>query len=243
MKYNYLFTIFCLFVFGAIQAQTNCEPIPNFKCDFCYDNALIPQAKAQFEQGVDYFYFKGTSAKKFTKIMLPKSPSLEYLVKLSDDKSLKLNSKDVLFLQEALKNWDKYAVEAMVKKVTETLRTSEDLAKLAIEEKTPSGLGVQILDKGNGKQAEVGKKVKVHYRGYLNNATVFDASFNRGQAFEFPLGQGRVIKGWDEGIAKLKVGDHAILRIPAELGYGPRSTGSIPANSELIFEVILMDVE
>ena len=105
---------------------------------------------------------------------------------------------------------------------------------------TASGLTYQILSKGNGKKANAGDNVTVHYTGKLTNDTVFDSSIPRGQPFKFKLGQGQVIKGWDEGIAYLHVGDKARLTIPANLGYGERATGKIPANSVLIFDVELI---
>ncbi len=107
---------------------------------------------------------------------------------------------------------------------------------------TASGLQIQIIEHGKGKQAEAGKKVKVHYTGKFLNDTVFDSSVKRGDPFTFKLGAGQVIKGWDEGIALLKVGDKAILTIPPALGYGERAQGPIPANSTLKFEVQLLDV-
>lgn len=108
--------------------------------------------------------------------------------------------------------------------------------------KTASGLEYTITTKGNGKKAQAGDKVKVHYTGKLLNDTVFDSSVKRGQPYEFKLGAGQVIKGWDEAIQLLQVGDKATLKIPANLAYGDRSNGMIPANSTLIFDVELMDV-
>lgn len=108
--------------------------------------------------------------------------------------------------------------------------------------KTASGLEYTITSKGNGKQAKAGDKVKVHYTGKLTNGTKFDSSVDRGTPFSFKLGAGQVIKGWDEGIALLNVGDKATLTIPSELGYGAQATGSIPANSVLVFDVELLDI-
>jgi len=107
---------------------------------------------------------------------------------------------------------------------------------------TTSGLQYTITLKGNGKKPMNGDKVVVHYTGKLTNDTVFDSSVKRGQPFSFKLGAGQVIKGWDEGIALLNVGDKATLRIPPELGYGPQANGKIPANSVLIFDVELLDI-
>lgn len=107
---------------------------------------------------------------------------------------------------------------------------------------TASGLKVVFTKKGDGAQAKVGSKVKVHYTGKLTNGTIFDNSLDRGEPISFPLGQGYVIPGWDEGIAMMRVGDKATLVIPPQLGYGERGSGSIPPNSTLIFDVELMDV-
>jgi peptidylprolyl isomerase len=109
--------------------------------------------------------------------------------------------------------------------------------------KTASGLEYTLMTKGCGNMPQAGDVVKVHYTGKLTNDTVFDSSISRGQPFEFKLGKGQVIKGWDEGIALMHVGDKMKLRIPAELGYGGRSMGKIPANSVLIFDVELMDIK
>ena len=97
---------------------------------------------------------------------------------------------------------------------------------------------------GKGTQATSGKTVSVHYTGKLSNGTKFDSSYDRGQPIEFPLGEGRVIPGWDEGIALLKVGGKATFIIPPNLAYGSRGAGGvIPPNATLIFEVELMDVK
>ncbi len=110
-------------------------------------------------------------------------------------------------------------------------------------QKTASGLQYSILKKGNGIRPEQGDKVFVHYVGKLMNDTIFDSSYKRGEPFSFNLGEGRVIKGWDEGIALLQEGDSALLIIPPDLGYGNRAIGSIPANSTLKFIVSLEKVE
>jgi len=106
---------------------------------------------------------------------------------------------------------------------------------------TSSGLKYMILEPGDGPATTVGQDVSVNYYGVLTNGSMFDNSFKRGQAFTFPLGAGRVIKGWDEGVALLKSGDHAVLFIPSELGYGKRGSGAaIPGDSELIFYIEVM---
>lgn len=109
---------------------------------------------------------------------------------------------------------------------------------------TPSGLQYEDLVVGNGAQPQNGQKVIVHYTGWLTNGTKFDSSVDRGQPFDFVLGQGQVIKGWDEGVATMKIGGKRKLVIPASLGYGARGAGGvIPPNSTLVFEVQLLNVQ
>ena len=96
---------------------------------------------------------------------------------------------------------------------------------------------------GTGAEAVAGKKVTVNYVGTLTDGTKFDSSIDRGQPFTFTLGAGEVIKGWDQGVAGMKVGGERKLTIPPELGYGSSAQGSIPANSTLIFDVTLLDVQ
>jgi FKBP-type peptidyl-prolyl cis-trans isomerase len=108
---------------------------------------------------------------------------------------------------------------------------------------TSSGLQFWDIVVGAGATAAAGKTVKVHYTGWLTDGKKFDSSVDRGQPFSFPLGGGRVIKGWDEGVAGMKVGGKRQLRIPPELGYGARgASGVIPPNATLIFDVELLDV-
>lgn len=108
---------------------------------------------------------------------------------------------------------------------------------------TASGLIYQEKVKGTGARAIAGKKVKVHYTGTLLNGTKFDSSRDRNEPFEFTLGQGQVIKGWDEGIALMNVGGKATLIIPSTIGYGDRDMGTIPPYSTLVFDVELLDVK
>ncbi|MBL9100692.1 MAG: FKBP-type peptidyl-prolyl cis-trans isomerase [Myxococcales bacterium] len=96
---------------------------------------------------------------------------------------------------------------------------------------------------GDGAEARTGDTVSVHYRGTLKDGTEFDSSLSRPRPLVFPLGQGRVIKGWDVGIAGMKVGGLRKLIIPAELAYGDRARGKIPANADLTFTVELMAVK
>ena len=109
--------------------------------------------------------------------------------------------------------------------------------------KTESGLQYVIIEEGTGQKAVAGKKVKVHYTGKLEDGTEFDSSIKRGRPIEFTLGAGQVIKGWDEGIGDMRVGDKRQLIIPPELAYGATGAGSIPPNAVLIFDVELVEVE
>jgi FKBP-type peptidyl-prolyl cis-trans isomerase len=109
--------------------------------------------------------------------------------------------------------------------------------------RTRSGLEYWDIKTGDGATAVAGKPVRVHYTGWLTNGTKFDSSVDRGQPLSFPLGAGRVIKGWDEGVAGMKVGGKRQLRIPPDLGYGPRGAGGvIPPNATLVFDVELVEV-
>ena len=113
---------------------------------------------------------------------------------------------------------------------------------------TSSGLQINDVKVGTGASPKTGQTCVMHYTGWLyvdgKKAAKFDSSVDRGQPFEFPIGTGRVIKGWDEGVASMKVGGKRELIIPASLGYGARGAGGvIPPNATLIFEVELLDIK
>ena len=104
-----------------------------------------------------------------------------------------------------------------------------------------SDLKIEVLNEGNGEVAETGQNVSVHYTGWLTDGTKFDSSVDRGQPFQFPLGAGRVIQGWDKGVQGMKIGEKRKLTIPPEMGYGARGAGAvIPPNATLVFEVELL---
>ena len=108
---------------------------------------------------------------------------------------------------------------------------------------TSSGLQYVEITIGTGATAKAGQTVSVHYTGWLENGNKFDSSVDRGQPFSFPLGAGRVIKGWDEGVQGMQVGGKRKLIIPSNLGYGARGAGgAIPPHATLIFEVELLGV-
>ncbi len=115
---------------------------------------------------------------------------------------------------------------------------------------TPSGLGYEVITApaADAKQPEAGQTVQVHYTGWLDEngkpGTKFDSSVDRGTPFEFPVGMGYVIKGWDEAVADMKTGEKRRIYLPSELGYGARGAGgAIPPNADLIFDVELLDIK
>ncbi len=163
----------------------------------------------------------------------------------------KIDSIEIIRVGTTAENWD---AEATFKTFNEEKekRQAEEIARAEAEiekhaagfEKTDSGLRYKILENGDGKKAERGNTVSVHYEGSLTNGQVFDSSFQRNQPIEFQIGVGQVIPGWDEGIGLLKVGDKARLVIPSQLAYGSAGAGGvIPPNAALIFDVELMDVK
>ena len=144
---------------------------------------------------------------------------------------------DPVKLDKSIHDTKSVAVIAEEKKQEETV--ANDVKKL------DSGLVIETLKKaGTGAVAPTrGKRVTVHYTGTLIDGTKFDSSVDRGEPFSFTLGVGQVIKGWDEGVALMLVGDSCKLTIPAELAYGSRGAGRlIPPNATLIFEVELLSV-
>ncbi|MFD3001109.1 FKBP-type peptidyl-prolyl cis-trans isomerase [Pontibacter toksunensis] len=130
--------------------------------------------------------------------------------------------------------------EADDKKIQEYLKANNvDMSAVTV---TNSGLYYQTVEPGTGPKVESGDNVEVHYTGTLLNGTKFDSSVDRGDTFEFMVGAGRVIKGWDEGLKLMKVGEKARLYIPSHLGYGRYPQGNIPPNSVLIFDIEVIGV-
>ncbi|MGB3292634.1 MAG: FKBP-type peptidyl-prolyl cis-trans isomerase [Phormidesmis sp.] len=108
---------------------------------------------------------------------------------------------------------------------------------------TDSGLRYEVIAEGDGASPQPGNRVFVHYVGTLEDGTKFDSSRDRGRPFDFTIGRGQVIKGWDEGVSMMQVGDRRKLIIPPELGYGARGAGGvIPPNATLIFDVELLRI-
>ncbi|HVD01524.1 MAG TPA: FKBP-type peptidyl-prolyl cis-trans isomerase [Candidatus Dormibacteraeota bacterium] len=119
---------------------------------------------------------------------------------------------------------------------------SDDFNETGETQTTPSGLQYVDTQTGTGPEAASGQQVTVHYTGWLTNGSKFDSSRDRGQPFRFGLGAGKVIKGWDEGVAGMKVGGRRKLIVPSGLGYGERGVGPIPPGATLVFAVELLGV-
>jgi FKBP-type peptidyl-prolyl cis-trans isomerase len=120
-------------------------------------------------------------------------------------------------------------------------KNNSDKKESAVQETTD--FKIEDLTVGTGDEAVAGKTVTVNYNGTLVDGTKFDSSYDRNEPFEFQLGAGQVIEGWDKGFAGMKVGGKRKLTIPASMGYGDQAVGPIPANSTLVFEVELLGVK
>lgn len=104
-------------------------------------------------------------------------------------------------------------------------------------------LGITTIQQGDGQEAQVGDTVSVHYEGTLSDGTKFDSSYDRGQPFEFTLGDNYVIEGWEKGVIGMKVGEIRELKIPSSMGYGESGNGIIPGNAGLIFKIELLEIK
>ncbi len=156
--------------------------------------------------------------------------------------------------EEAIELWKNFLNEQHKEKIKkmqkEAAKVKEEGKKFLEKNKekagvitTKSGLQYEILKQGEGKIPQKGEKVSVHYVGTLLNGKEFDSSVKRKKPFEFEVGKGRVIKGWDEALQLMPVGSKWKIYIPNELAYGERQTGMIPSGSLLIFEVELLDIK
>ena len=143
---------------------------------------------------------------------------------------------------KAFEEFNKSKADRIKKEKEKEHKMLKDLSKGFL--KTSSGLLYKFEKENNSQKPSNGNKVKVHYKGMLLDGTVFDSSFKRNQPIEFTLGIGQVIKGWDEGISLLGIGDKASFIIPSDLAYGASGAGGIiPPNATLVFEVELISAE
>jgi FKBP-type peptidyl-prolyl cis-trans isomerase len=161
-----------------------------------------------------------------------------------------IESLEIIRSGDEAQNWDalaafeKFISSGEERLAAEKARQAAELDKVAAGfDATESGLRYKIIQKGSGAKAESGKTVSVHYEGSLLNGQVFDSSYKRNEPIGFQLGVGQVIKGWDEGISLLQVGDKARFVIPSDLAYGSAGAGGvIPPDATLIFDVELIKV-
>ncbi len=215
--------VVCILAGVRMSANAQCDECSAklaYVADFCYTDSTFVGICGQFSEKQPNFLIK--NGKKAKYIPGTKKADESYFMLLATDSKLKLSAVEILFLQKAVKAWE---IE------------SRKFGYTYLE----SGLGLKKTVEGSGELPKVGDRVTVHYTGYLEDGTKFDSSVDRGQPFSFVLGAGQVIKGWDEGVALLKKGSTAFLRIPADLGYGSRARGQIPANATLIFEVEVLE--
>lgn len=253
---------FFLFLLGfvcavALQAQCEgCTQAEGFEADHCFTHSSMPGYCAQFKLDESFFYLQKKEGKEGMKLSLPDSMDMGTLHTFMSDKANKIKkSADALFVLKALESWNMKSetllaeqaakmAKAAAEKAASELFTEANLNEVQYEQKYPSGLKMHIIEQGGGTMPKAGQTVSVHYRGYLLTGKVFDESYKRGNPIVFPVGTGRVIRGWDESIMKLNVGSRALIYLPAEIAYGDRGAGAdIPPGATLVFDVVLMEVK
>ncbi len=186
--------------------------------DYCHTVDAFERYWAAFKDGEERFQVF-INKKKTLSLPVTTTPDYEYLLRIASNKKLKVSAKDILFIESAVNTWS-----------MESRKHGYDIDE--------TGLGIKIISEGTGEYPKMSENVVVHYTGWLLDGKKFDSSIDRGTPFNFSLGKGQVIKGWDQGVAKMKVGTKALLKIPSELGYGASGAGrAIPPNATLIFEI------
>lgn len=209
---------------SPVMAQDAPEDCPDDHADYCFSSPAAPGVFVAFTKDVDQFRFYAEGEKRPEKLPFPSGNGLKERVSYFREHGGELAPADVLIINRALTAWD-------------SAKTYLGFTK------HESGLWYKIDREGDGPKPKSGDKVKVHYRGQLLDGTEFDSSHKRGKPIEFPLGEGRVIKGWDTGIQLFREGGKGTLIVPPELGYGSRAMGNlIPPNSTLVFDIELVEV-
>lgn len=169
---------------------------------------------------------------------------IEYHVVLADvktDEEFKADQEAVKIQRQAEINAVKVRESEVAAKMTDIVKQYTGGALNSSITTTSSGLKYLVLNHGNGPKVESGQQVDVHYYGTLTSGEMFDNSFKRGQPYSVRVGNGNVIKGWDEGLALLNKGDQAVFFIPSNLGYGKAGQGAIPGDAELIFYIEILE--
>ncbi|WP_052444074.1 FKBP-type peptidyl-prolyl cis-trans isomerase [Flammeovirga sp. OC4] len=223
---NFLFLTTILSFIFSVSAYAQCDKCnpASEEVDFCYTDTRFEGLCAKFKEGKSYFYMDRKKKELRIDFDFNKSSDPLSYKKMVTNKKLKISAIELLFIQTAIEVWN------------------DEKIKIGYEF-LPSGLGIKVLTKGDGEKPQKGQKVTVHYTGLLEDGKKFDSSRDRNRPFEFNVGVGEVIKGWDEGVMNLPVGSRAMLLIPAELGYGSRAIGPIPANSTLFFDIEVIGVK
>lgn len=223
--YSLLISILALHTAQAQKPYADRSIPGGKKTDFTFSLPEMPTRCVLFSLNDSLLYYSPAKGKALAHpILASNQRTASHWVRFAQ-KYPKLKADEMLLLQAAVAAWD-------------TAKMNIGFTIL------PSGLAYKVTKQGNGKPAEKGKRVYVHYRGYLQDGKEFDNSFKRGQPIDIILGAGQVIKGWDEGIALFKVGDQGTLKIPPQMGYGERGiAGVIPGNATLYFDIEVVRVE
>lgn len=240
-----LFCFAALSISGTFAQCESCTTAPGFIPDYCHTVEELPGYCAQFQLGSDHFYFQNKAGKTPVKLTMPTQTDLASLLTFFETKAFKFKkATDILFVLSAMENWNKASGTIVADRAAKEVFSKEDLAAKTYTETFDSGLKIEVLHQGEGPKPEKGQNVSVHYRGYTLDGKIFDESFKRGQPITFPVGMGRVIKGWDQGIMQLNLGTRALLYLPASIAYGDRGAGAdIPPGATLVFDVVLTKIQ
>jgi|GEM_PF-1048710 len=230
-----------LVVIGGYAQCENCiQPPSNFTTDYCFTIDKIAGKCAFFSSKENIFLL--SDAKMIKELPLPEGAlGIDYMLSIANDENAQLSAVDMIFLNEGLTAWHFKELEMKAYAAAADIWDAKSIkkTKYGVDD---TGLGKFELAEGKGAKAMVGNTVSVHYRGYLEDGSVFDTSYDRGTPFSFVLGQGQVIQGWDKGLVDMQVGSRMMLKVPSDLGYGPRSVSSIPPHSTLYFDVLVVGI-